>query len=143
VTPLAGQSGQKVLVLGKLDLKLSLAGAGAAGKDVQDKSNTVDDFDLEGLFKVVLLEGGQLIVEDSDVVVGCFLQLEEVFQLALTEVMRFRCRPQALDDLTDDFSAGGFRQLSELFNRGWRRVSSFVGYGGNQNCLFGSILDEE
>ena len=57
-------------MLGQLHLESALAGAGAPGKDVQDKSGAVDDLDAQGIFQVALLAGGELIVGDEHIIIG-------------------------------------------------------------------------
>ena len=116
VAPLPGQSRQEALALGKLHLQLAFAGAGTPGKDVQDEGNTVDDFDLKGFLKVVLLLRRQLIIEDSDVVRGLLFQFEQLFQLTLAEVVAPGGRAQVLNDFTNDFCASSFCQLRQLFD---------------------------
>lgn len=101
-------------MLGEFYLQLPFPGAGAPGEDVQDEGNTVDDFDFEVLFQVVLLEGRQLIIENSDIVVG--FPLEQLFQLAFAEVVAPGGRAQILNDSANNDGAGGFCQLRQLLN---------------------------
>ena len=73
VLPLAGQPGEKVLVLGQLHLEAAFVGAGAPGEDIQDERGAVDDFDAQGVFQVLLLDGLELVIEDDDVVIQWYL----------------------------------------------------------------------
>jgi hypothetical protein len=70
VTPLAGQTRQKVFVLGELDLKATFPGAGAPPEDVQNERRPVNDLNAQGVLQVLLLVWGQLVIQDEDVVIG-------------------------------------------------------------------------
>jgi hypothetical protein len=73
VTPLSGQPGKEILVLGKLHLQTPLMRAGAFREDIQYQRYPVDDLDIKLFLQVILLFRRQLIIEDKNVkVFGAF-----------------------------------------------------------------------
>ena len=55
-----------MLELGQFHLQLTLVALGALGEDVEDQAGAVQHADIEALFQVALLGGGQRMIEDDD-----------------------------------------------------------------------------
>ena len=66
----------------QLDLQAALAGAGAAGEDLQDQAGPVDHLDLPGLLQVALLNGREAVVHHDDVGLGGFAEGGDLLHLA-------------------------------------------------------------
>jgi hypothetical protein len=62
-----GEAGQQVIQLGKLDLKLAFATPSATRKNVQYKLRTIENLEIETLFKVSELGWRQIMVEDYEI----------------------------------------------------------------------------
>ena len=108
--------GQAVFVLGQLHLHGAFAGAGVAGKNVQNEGGTVDDFDLlaERLFQFALLARRKLLVENHDVGTQLGDQHVDLFQLARADQGR-RVRPfQTLREAADNDQVGGFSEQRQF-----------------------------
>ena len=114
--PLPRQPGQQVLVLSELHLEASLAGAGAAAKDIENQARAVEDLDLEDAFEVSLLRGRQFIVEDGDFGVQSGDGPLELLELAPAEVERRRLLSPLLD-LAHNSGARRVGQTAQLLHR--------------------------
>jgi hypothetical protein len=119
VGPCPRQPGEAVLVLRQLNLHRSLAGAGVAGKDVQNERGAVDDLHLfaQCAFNLALLAWGEFVVEDDHV--GPALQHRRLkfFQLARADQRGRIWRVQPLGHLADHFQTSRVRQERELVER--------------------------
>ena len=111
--PLAGQSGEKVFVLGELYLEVALLGDGVTREDVDNQGGPIDDFDLESVLQDLLLRGGQLVVQNDGVGVLQPDDFSYLFDLALAEVGASPA-VQALGDDSDDPRAGCAGKLRQL-----------------------------
>ena len=63
--PLAGQTGQEIFQLGKLNLNLAVQASGPPGKDVEDQLAPVDDLQLRHCRYGPDLGRGQFLVKDQ------------------------------------------------------------------------------
>ncbi len=61
------QSRQQVLQLRQFHLKLSLAGARMAGKDVEDELGAIDHPQVEPTLQIALLRWREFVIEDDQV----------------------------------------------------------------------------
>lgn len=104
-------------MLGQLDLEAAFTGVCPPGEDVQDERRPIDDLDIEGVFEVLLLVRGELVVQNEDVIIGGIFKGEQLAELAFTDIEVARWRRQLLDDLTDDPGAGGLGQAGQLLGR--------------------------
>ncbi len=100
--------------LGQLDLEPPLVGLGPAGEDIEDQGRPVDHLDVEGLFQVPLLGGGQLGIDQHHVVAETLSQGLDLPQLALAEVRaRHRVR-QPLGHRPNDLDIDGLGQPGQF-----------------------------
>jgi hypothetical protein len=76
VTPLPYEPGQKILVLGQLNLEFSFMSSSFSGEYVQNQSSAVNDFDSQCLFEISLLPRRQLLIEDYCVILGLLFELD-------------------------------------------------------------------
>ena len=114
VGPEAGEAGQQVLELGKLDLEFAFAGAGALGKDIKDEGGAVQDLALEGFFEVAGLGGGKFVVEDDGIDVVIAAELGEFGGFAFADVGGGVGVFEFLGGGAGDFTAGGLGEFGEL-----------------------------
>src|SRR5271170_6221225 len=96
-----------MLQLRQLDLQFSLAGPGALGKDVKNKSSAVQDFASEDLFEIAALRGGEFVVEDRRV--DIILAAESSVFGGLAGANKGSCHRglKLLHAVADDFGSGG------------------------------------
>jgi len=66
----AGEARQHVFELGEFDLKLTFAGAGVAGKNVEDELGAVENPAGQCSFKVAQLRGREVVIEENEIGVG-------------------------------------------------------------------------
>ena len=62
-----GESRQHVFQLRQFDLQLSFAGSGVLGEDVEDKLRAVDHADIDYLFDIALLRGGEVVIKQNQI----------------------------------------------------------------------------
>ena len=113
VLPLAGEPGEEVFVLGKLDLETTFSGAGPGGENVEDEGGAVDNLCFEPIFENPLLGRGELVVYDDGLVVKLALQGLDFFQFTLAEIGVAGSR-ELLGDDTHDLGAGAFGEEGEF-----------------------------
>ena len=90
VVPHAAHTGQLVLELGELDLKLAFCRMGVAGEDVQDQRCAVDHADRETVLEIPLLRRRQLVVDHQDLGLGLLDALLQLVDFAAAEIgLRF------------------------------------------------------
>ena len=113
----AGQTRQKIIQLRQFDLQFSFAGAGAAGKNIQDQLRAVQDLYVQLFFQIALLGGRKLAIEDHR---GRVVQADLGFQIlhfaGAYEGSGIGART-GLDLGFDNFSARRFGQRGELLER--------------------------
>src|SRR5690606_2098766 len=78
VRPQYAQARRRVLELGQLDLELGLAGAGAAGKDIEDELAAVEHPAAHDLLELANLRRAELVVEHNQVGLVAAHQLGDV-----------------------------------------------------------------
>jgi len=117
VGPSPGQTGQQVLLLGKLDLHTPFMGASAAGEYVQDEGGPVDDFDAKSTLQIALLGRREFVVEDGHVVPDAVAQRYHLVELSAADEVCGCRRIQALCGRGNDLGSSGARELTELGQR--------------------------
>ncbi|MBA7695711.1 hypothetical protein ES703_104346 [subsurface metagenome] len=116
VGPLPGQPGEQVLQLCQLYLGLGLPGSGVPGEDIDDKPTAVNDLDaVPGCaLEVLLLRGGQVVIEDNQVTPQFIGLPHEGFGFALADEGGGIGADPGLHNLSHYLSAGGFGQQAQL-----------------------------
>ncbi len=113
----AGQPGEQVLVLGKLDLELALGRARVEAEYVEDEPRAVYDPRVfpQGFFQVSLLPGGELVIEKD--IGGIFRGHEpgDLLHLAGSDPCRCTRSGKFLPGLPRNGKSGGPGQAPELF----------------------------
>ena len=109
-----GQLGQHVFQLGHLDLQLALAGAGAAGEDVEDELGAVDHPQIGVVGDRADLRGAQFLIEQEQVGAEAQTHEHDLHQLAATEDEAGVDVLAPLDHLGDHLHSGGAGQLDQL-----------------------------
>ena len=66
-TPCPESRGKQVLQLRQFHLQTAFGGAGAAREDIENQLGAVDDLDAGGAFKIALLGGREIVIDDQDV----------------------------------------------------------------------------
>lgn len=116
-----------------------------SGENIEDERGAIQYFDAQSLFDVSLLGWGQLVVEDRDCVPGFLAKLDQLVELAFSEVDRGVEMASLLNDGADNFGAGGRRKLAKLFDgigdgpAGIRRIGVDRGKNGLLRDLPGTV----
>ena len=117
VRPHSLQPGQCVFHLGQLDLNAGLLCLCPAGEDVEDQFGAVDDGQIDRLFEVAHLPGGQVVVEDDEFGIGRVTDVGDFLGLALADIVSSVDLPPLLRHSPDDFGPGGGGQRRQLVQR--------------------------
>jgi hypothetical protein len=128
VAPHPGQSRVRVLHLRQLDLQLRLVRLGARGEDVEDQLRAVQHLDaalvavaarrlVDDLLQRADLTGRKVVVEDDDVRLLLLGQPGDLLGLTAADVRAGIDAVALLEDLADDFRAGGVGEGAELAER--------------------------
>jgi hypothetical protein len=64
---MAGQTRKQIIQLGKLDLQAAFPGAGAGSENIEDQLGAIDDFRIEQLFKIALLRGAEIEIDNNKI----------------------------------------------------------------------------
>ncbi len=113
----AGEARKHVLELRQLHLQLAFAGAGVAGKDVEDELGAVEHAAGQGGLEVAQLGGREVVVEEHQVGLGGGGDPGDLFDLAGADERGGIGTGAALHDLRGDFGAGARNQLAKLGER--------------------------
>ena len=132
LTPTA-QSGQQVLQLGQLDLRLTFLALGVLGEDVEDQRGAVDDLDLGALLQVAQLRRGQLTVTDDRVGAGGEHHRAKIVDLAAADVRGRVGSGTTLDEPFEHLRTGGLGQRGELGQRVFRVGDGAFGPDAHQD----------
>ncbi len=139
---LAGEAGELVFELRELNLELTLAGAGVASEDIEDKLSTIDDAAGQAGFEVAHLRGGKVVVEEDEVGFGGEGDGFDLLDLAGAYEGGGVGAGAALQEGGDDLRAGGASQLLELGERGFE-VEIGRGRGLGVSFVFGESACED
>ena len=113
----AGEAWKHVLKLRQFDLELAFAGAGVAGKDVENQLRAIDDAAVKFALEITKLGRRQLVVEDENSGIGHLGGGGNLFDLAAADQ---GCRVgtvAALQHLSHHHCAGALGQLAQLGKR--------------------------
>jgi hypothetical protein len=115
--PLSSQSRREITQLRDLDLQLSFEGARALRENIEDQLASIDDAEIQLLFKVARLCGTQRIVEDRERRTGLFRAVANLGSFPLSdESVRVR-RLEFLADGIGNLGAGGLGQSFQFGER--------------------------
>ena len=115
----SGEAREQVLELGELDLELAFAGAGVAGKDVEDELRAVDDAARETRFEVAKLRGREVVIEEDEVGFGGARGSGDLVDLAAADQ---GCGVGARAVLHEHGGYLGFGGARELLKLGQRKI---------------------
>jgi hypothetical protein len=104
----------------------------ALREDIENQLAAIDHANLELVFEIARLRGGQRVVENSERRALCLRELADLRGLALADEGARVGRFEALADDTGDFGAGALGQCFEL-------VEGFVG----TDSLIGTEFDSD
>lgn len=110
--PLAGQPRQEIFELGELNLQLAFVAARPLGEDVQDQLAAIDDSNLKRGFKITLLRGREIFIDDNQVGVSFLQRFLNFVDLAAADQSRWR---DALNVLAVLFENRRTRRLGQSF----------------------------
>ncbi|HEU4929749.1 MAG TPA: hypothetical protein VFU38_07955, partial [Candidatus Krumholzibacteria bacterium] len=102
---------ERVFELRKLDLDLRLLCFRVTREDVEDQFGAIDAANVEALFEVLGLRGGEVVVENDEIDPELLASLFEIIDFAVTDVGGDVDPGPALDSPADDQSAGGQGKL--------------------------------
>ena len=113
----AGEARQHVFKLRELHLELALAGAGVAGKDVEDELRAVEDAAGQRGLKVAQLRGRQVVVEEHQVGLRGSGDAGDLLHFAGADQRGRIGTRTALHQLGRHLAAGARHQLAKLGKR--------------------------
>ena len=116
VRPHAGQAGQEVLVLRKLNLELAFACARPLGEDVEDEAAAVQHTHAQLFAQHTHLAGRELVVEYGQVALRVGYQLLELGDLSAADKAARVGRGALLEQGADNFAARRLDQGGELLH---------------------------
>ena len=111
---LSGQSSQTVAQLGQLHLKLTLAGGGMLGEDIQNHQRPVHDLQSQLLLQPPKLGRCQLVVADDAVGLQLCRQLPDLVNLAAADIGARMHGFPVLNHPAHSLGPGGVGQLRQL-----------------------------
>ncbi len=99
----------------------ALGGARAPRKNIEDQLRAVDDLDVNSAFKVPLLRGRKLVVDNQNIRLVRFREILQLLDLAITKQRGRVGRRPNLKYFSHDLRAGAgsqFGQFTERFGGG-------------------------
>ena len=100
-------------------MKLALAAAGMARKDIQNQHRAIDDRHGDYLFEILSLTRAQIVEHEDEIGSVIFDQIRDLARLAAADQ---RCRIDVLaplNDARDDLRAGRLRERFEFYEFGF------------------------
>ena len=122
VGPGADQTRALIVEPGQFDLQAAFARAGAAAKDLQDKTCAVDDLNPPGPFQVALLDGRQSVVDGDEINALFLANRRDLLDLALAEQSRRQGGAQWRDQTVPDIQFERSGQSDGFFETRGRRT---------------------
>ena len=114
VAPAADESGELVLHLRQLHLKLAFGAACALGEDVEDQRGAIHHAAFESALQVALLRAGQRVIEDDKVGSRADAPFSDFFDLALAREQRGIGPLTAPRDRAGNRRARGHRECAQF-----------------------------